>query len=108
MKECALCHRSAKQTHGHHLIPRKFMRSRNTRDYILKYQENPNRKADLCVDCNKMVHALFSLKELAKHYNTIDKLRDSKKVHEYLSWVRSRPVGVIHHPVRSWKGGKYD
>lgn len=107
-KECALCGRPSRKLHGHHLVPRKFLRSGSAREYVLKYRENAGRRVQLCVDCNKMVHAMHKLKELAKNYDTIEKLRDSPKLQDYVRWVQTRQVGVIRHPVRSWKGGRYE
>jgi len=106
--KCELCKRDVQTLYGHHLVPRKFLRSKIPKQYIMKYQDDPNRKAKLCVDCNKIVHALHKLKELAKQYDTMEKLRKSPKIQAYVKWVRTRPVGVVTHPRRAWEGGKYE
>jgi hypothetical protein len=62
----------------------------------------------MCVDCNKMVHALFKLKELATTYNTPARLLANPEIQKYVSWVRDKPEGIVKHPRRSWKGGKYE
>jgi hypothetical protein len=108
MSTCHLCRRQAPSLQRHHLVPRKLLNSENPRQYLVKYEENSTGRALLCVDCDKMVHALHKLKELARKYDTVEKLRRSPKLQKYLAWVSSRPIGVVKHPKRAWEGGKYE
>ena len=96
-KSCELCGRIVEDFHRHHLIPRKLMNS-----------GEKSATTKLCKDCTTMVHAMHTLRELAKNYDTIEKLKNSKKLQKYLRWIRDRPIGVVKHPKRSWQGGKYE
>jgi hypothetical protein len=94
---CELCCRISCRFSKHHLKPRK-----------LKKKKEIVKRAVLCPDCTKMVHALHNLEELAGTYNTIEKLKESSKLASYLRWVSNRPIGIVKHPKRSWLGGKYE
>jgi 5-methylcytosine-specific restriction endonuclease McrA len=99
--KCTLCERETNKTHDHHLIPKKFARKKG----LLK---DPNNKISLCSDCNKTIHATLPLKQLEKTHNTIEKLKQHPQIASYITWVKTRPLGIVKHPKRSWNGGKYD
>jgi uncharacterized radical SAM superfamily protein len=102
---CEICEREAK-LHPHHLIPRKYLRKGILKK--LKYEEIHDVEIDICSDCEKTIHALFKLKELKESYNTLEKLKSEERMRKYIYWVKNKPVGVVIHIKRAWKGGKYE
>lgn len=42
----------------------------------------------LCRPCHEQIHAVFTNEELRAGYDTIDALRDAKRLSGYLSWIR--------------------
>jgi hypothetical protein len=112
---CGLCEREVSRIHNHHLVPKKMMKKKSVKRkmqqgiYMIDTITEQPKFFALCVDCTKMVHALFSLKELANEYNTPEKLRKHPKIIEYVMWVRNKNEGVVKHPKRAWLGGgKYE
>jgi len=93
---CRLCARVVSYITRHHLVPKKYKKQ------LL------NNKIYTCTDCAKMLHALFTLKELRDKYNTADKIREHTEFKKYLEWVKNKPEGIVKHPKRNWKGGKYE
>lgn len=98
---CALCARATEVTR-HHLIPRcrhgkRPVRERHTREELLRQLVVP-----LCRSCHKQVHALTSERELARDFDTVEKLRAHPKIAEFVAWIRSRPPG-FHAVVRKAK-----
>lgn len=102
--KCEICKREAK-LHEHHLIPRKYIKklkgNRRINDSVLP-------KANICTDCEKMIHSLFKLKELRDDMNSVDKLLKNKEINNYVRWIKDKQIGVVKHPRRTWQGGKYD
>lgn len=77
---CELCLRTVPETTVHHLIPRSEAK-RNK----LKPLELPT--ADLCRQCHKKIHSLFSNRLLGAELNTIALIRKQEKIQTYLVWV---------------------
>ncbi|WP_261989932.1 HNH endonuclease [Hymenobacter sp. BT190] len=79
---CGLCEREVQQTSRHHLVPR----------------EEGGRHGpvvELCQPCHSTVHLLLDNKELARRYNTIERLREAEELQKYLHWVRRSRVERI-------------
>ena len=76
--KCQICFRDIPDEYleKHHLIPK----SKKGKDTI-----------DVCNACDDQLHLLFTNKELAKQYNTLDKLLSSEKVLTWVNWIRNRP-----------------
>ena len=70
---CTLCKRDVEILHKHHLIP-KSKRGRET--------------IKVCRSCVEMIHVLFTNKELANEYNTLEKLKASPKIKKYVRWIK--------------------
>lgn len=82
MKICALCGREippGAET-KHHLVPRSMGGS------------NGGNVVDLHNICHKQVHALFSRYDLATIYNTIGRLKQTKRIKKFLKWVENKPI----------------
>ncbi|RPD45334.1 HNH endonuclease [Hymenobacter sediminis] len=79
---CGLCEREVQHTSRHHLVPR----------------EEGGRYGpvvDLCQPCHSTVHLLFTNRELARRYNTVESLRSAEELQKYLHWVRRNRVERI-------------
>ena len=42
----------------------------------------------LCRPCHDQIHAVFTNDELRERYDTIDRLRGSDRLREYVAWIR--------------------
>jgi hypothetical protein len=69
---CDLCEREVLTRDRHHLVPR-------ARDSQIAF---------LCIPCHKQVHALWTNRQLAKTYNTQEKLRDDPRMQAFIRWIR--------------------
>ena len=83
-KCCQLCGREVKYITVHHLIPREEGGS-----------QGPT--ADLCQPCHTTIHHHFSNVELAKIYNTLDKIKDHERMIRYLKWIRKTDKEYIRN-----------
>jgi len=79
MPQCELCKREVERTSRHHLTPKqKGGKHRPT--------------ANLCQPCHKTLHHTFNNTELAKSYNTIEKLQKAEALQKYLHWIKDRDI----------------
>lgn len=74
---CELCGRvtPGRFAEKHHLVPR----SKGGEETI-----------DVCCHCGDHVHRLFSNKELAETYNTLEALRSEERMQKWIRWVSKR------------------
>lgn len=76
---CELCKREGVlRITAHHLIPKE----EGGKDSAVIY---------LCDDCHRQIHALFTNRELAIRFNTIEKLQKNEKIIRYLNYIRKQP-----------------
>lgn len=85
---CALCSRVA-ELEFHHLIPRcchsnKWFRKRFRVDAMR------SRGLEVCGDCHKYIHKLYSEKELGRNFNTLEALLADEALDRFLKWIRKR------------------
>jgi hypothetical protein len=75
---CSLCGRKIPQLQRdlHHLIPK----SHGGRHTIALHRI-----------CHRQIHALFTEAELARQYNTIEKLQIQSQMMSFINWVRLKP-----------------
>lgn len=78
---CQLCDRDVDRLTVHHLTPRQTVKRK---------QADPGPTIDICSPCHRQIHALYSNLELAKHLNTIDKLKSEPKMIKFLNWIRKQ------------------
>ena len=85
---CPICNRLTPPEYqeDHHLIPRT-LRKRN------KYIDLPQikEKIRVCVSCGDMIHKLFTEKEIAENYNTIEKILANEDVKKWAQWINKKP-----------------
>ena len=88
---CVLCGRQTNDATDHHLFPKSRARGHKGRKRRSKVEE-PRRTEPACRGCHRMVHALFSTKELERDLNTVEKLKAHPEMAEFIEWVRDRPM----------------
>ncbi len=79
MAYCELCEREVARTSRHHLLPKQ----KGGKHTIT---------ADLCQPCHGTIHRTFTNTELARHFTTLEALRNAEKMFVYLQWIRKRKV----------------
>ena len=80
---CELCSRNVEVLTRHHLTP--------------KQRGGKNKGvAFFCLACKDMVHRLFTNKELERKYNTVEKLKATKRVQKYIKWVQKQKSDNIN------------
>ena len=82
---CALCGRN-KPLAFHHLIPRTCHRNKWFRKRFSRSRMRSS-GIDLCHDCHKHIHTLYTEKELGRNYNTLEALSADKDVAKFVDWV---------------------
>lgn len=80
MDNCPICQRplGTENIDEHHLIP-KSKKGKET--------------ATLHRICHRKIHATFTEKELAQHYNTAEALLESEEIQAFVRWVAKKPPG---------------
>ena len=99
---CVLCGRQTDDATDHHLFPKSRARGHKGRRRRNKVEE-PRRTEPACWACHRMVHALFSTKELERDLNTVEKLRAHPEMGKFIEWIKDRPV-ESRVPVKRSKG----
>lgn len=81
MNQCPLCKRQIPEHLGteHHLIP------------VLKGGRNLE-KASMHKICHSKIHSVFTEGELAKTYNTVEKLLENEDIKAFIVWISKRPI----------------
>src|SRR5471030_237953 len=75
---CELCNRNVSIITKHHLIP-------------LQKGGKQFETLSLCTTCHKQIHALFTNRELATHYHTLESLKIDKKIIKFLIFIENVP-----------------
>ncbi|WP_426776278.1 HNH endonuclease [Lusitaniella coriacea] len=76
--KCELCKREMERLTAHHLIPRQTTKRKKV---------EPSPTINICSACHRQVHAFFDNRYLAKHLNTLDKLKSDPKMRKFLNWI---------------------
>jgi 5-methylcytosine-specific restriction protein A len=93
---CALCGR---------VVPRALI----TLHHLLPKEEGgeAEHRLPFCKPCHKQVHAMFSNKQLAASYDSIEKLQAAPELATFLAWIRKqrpdrnfRAIASNDHPKR--------
>lgn len=86
---CEMCKRRTHLTF-HHLIPRKVHARRS-----IKRRFRPEDLAKgvfLCRLCHNALHQFFSEEQLARDYNTLEKLLTNLQVQRHIKWATRQQV----------------
>lgn len=75
---CPICGRltSEENIENHHLIPKSKKGKETER---------------VCVSCGDMVHKIFSLKEMEREYNSIEKILTHPDIQNWIKWISKKP-----------------
>jgi len=87
---CPICKRNTPEHYQekHHLIPRGICK----RNKYAKKQQiiEDNNTLDLCVSCGDFLHKVFTIKDLADNYNTLDKILANEDIQNWASWISKK------------------
>lgn len=72
---CPLCGRTGCRLTQHHRVP---VHKGGGREH----------KVALCRDCHSKVHSLFTNAELARNYDTFEKLREVAEIRKFIKFIR--------------------
>jgi hypothetical protein len=78
MEVCPLCGRElipGPSVNEHHMIPRSHRGRETTRMHRI---------------CHNKIHAVFSERELAQYYHTVERLLESDEIRKFVVWVRRK------------------
>jgi predicted RNA-binding Zn-ribbon protein involved in translation (DUF1610 family) len=77
--QCQLCKRDIPEEHmeKHHLVPK----CRKGREII-----------HVCKACGDAIHQFFTVKELEKKYNSLERLLSHEKVQNWIVWISKKPI----------------
>jgi hypothetical protein len=77
---CPICKRDTPDQYveAHHLVPRHKGGAKGDR-------------LDVCTSCGDQLHQLFENRELAKEYNTLEKIMSNERVQKWANWVGKKP-----------------
>ncbi len=81
---CPVCGRDcpASETSRHHVLPK----SQGGRAIVL-----------ICRNCHRQIHVLFSVKDLARRYNTLEKLKATPEMQTWIHWISRKPLTRSNH-----------
>ena len=86
---CCLCKRETDLTF-HHLIPRKVHRRAYFKKHFTKQELNVG--IDVCRQCHRVIHKSFSEMELAKSFNSMDKLITEPLLANQFEWLSKQKI----------------
>ena len=102
LKKCELCGREHVALTKHHLVPRRILKKKSGKwirkhcPFLLitghegKYNAI-GRCANICRPCHDFIHATFSHSQLAKDYNTIQKIAEHPDTKKWVEFVKKQP-----------------
>ncbi|MGM0834207.1 hypothetical protein K1Y77_01710 [Halomonas qaidamensis] len=88
---CELCQRASPLT-KHHLIPRTL---HNKPRYQKRYSREERLTAIvwLCHPCHKHIHRLYSERELADRFASLEALMSDDDIRAFVDWLATKPAG---------------
>ena len=90
---CPLCERPIppSQRDAHHLVPKS--RGGVQTEWLHRI-------------CHRQIHALFNETELARHYNSVERLLSHPDVSRFVAWVQRKPPDFCERTSRSERKGQ--
>ncbi|MFC3094124.1 hypothetical protein DRW07_11615 [Alteromonas sediminis] len=88
---CPCCRRTARLTF-HHLIPKKMHR----RPYFRKHfsKQTLQQGVMICRQCHDGIHKLYNEMQLAKHFTSLDALKEDELLARHFRWVGKQQINV--------------
>jgi hypothetical protein len=78
---CQLCDRQMQRLTEHHLIPRQAVKRKKA---------DPGSTVEICSACHKQIHTFFNNAELAREFNTLEKLKNEPRMQKFLGWIQKQ------------------
>ena len=94
---CELCEREVDQSTRHHLVPKQKFNKKWKRIYGKLKRKHWEVSIQVCIPCSKQIHAIFTNKELAQNYNTLEKLKSAEQIQKWINWVRKKNPSDIKY-----------
>lgn len=87
--KCEICERPGRELTRHHLIPRsRHRKARSKRQF--SREEMRTRIAHICSDCHCQIHLLFTEKELAADFNTLEDLKGHEGMQKFVGYIQKK------------------
>ncbi len=61
-----------------------------SRHHVLPKSQGGRTIEIVCVECHRQIHALFGVKELARKYDTLEKLLAVPEMQTWVAWIKKR------------------
>lgn len=90
---CELCEREVASITKHHLIPKTRHKNKFNKKNFSR-SEVKERVIWICRPCHNNIHAVYSEKELAREYNTLEALQAQAPIQKFTKWIRNKPDGT--------------
>ena len=87
IRKCQLCERQVSLTF-HHLIPRKLHRRTHFKKNYSR--EELHEGIMICRRCHKGVHRLYDEMTLARHFSTLEDLKQDPEIRKHVQWVQKQ------------------
>jgi len=84
LQKCPICERIPPSLEKHHLLPKPYRNRAEYRRYLKK------ETIHICIDCADMLHQLFTNKELAIEYCTLEKIIANSKIQKWIKWIENK------------------
>jgi 5-methylcytosine-specific restriction protein A len=87
---CELCDRPFDFAYGKKR--KKFATGAPTIHHLVPKQKGGKKgeRVSLCVPCHKQLHKMYDNKILKMDYYSIEKLKESKKIREWVEWIKRK------------------
>ena len=79
---CPLCERT-----GDYLSPSKH--------HLVPKSRDGEVTVEICSDCHRQIHALFTLVELQREFSTVDALKASEPMQQWIRWAGKQGGGRV-------------
>ncbi|KAI8806390.1 hypothetical protein BJ742DRAFT_855160 [Cladochytrium replicatum] len=100
---CAICDRFQPLTF-HHLIPKSEHSTTMQKKKGMTKEQLGSHGVDICRPCHTAVHRLYSNRDLADRFDTLDKLLEDEKVRRWANWAsrqRAAPKAALKLGLRN-------
>lgn len=90
---CDLCGRTVEVRTKHHLIPKtRHKNKKNKRDFE---RAEVKETVYFCIPCHKQIHKLLTEKELEREYNSLEAIKNHKRVKKFIEWIKHKDLSDI-------------
>lgn len=105
MEKCPICKRIPPSFEKHHLLPKPYRNRAKMKKEKFKMGKpkfvgtvpkqkelicRPKDTIRICIDCADMLHQLFTNKELATEYNSLEKILAVPRIQKWIKWIKNK------------------